>query len=352
VAPLDARHVDGGFRTTPSLQCPLTLLIDQVACMLNFELTDDPTYESGELQWFDDDAHGTGMLVFLCRRADRRLDYYVQPGLDLDRAGYELGGGTGMWTETVFDVARLRVTEEGVDAAVRFTDVDGRVIDVRVDDRDGRRRRRGGLLAPVSAGIERPNSLLLVWMPTFDLVRVTATPPVIRIGGRDASIKGLPGARLHRRHLIKYAAPVVAMQVNRAYEGSLNGGALGATGSASRVAAVSVERAGHRGEVALDPPLPDVTSLVDGTPEEGRWTAAVDSVRLTGGRWSAVRAGDRVELCVDVRDRWQPGPLPWLMRLVTTVAPIFRRWPTTYRWRATLDLGPEPEMTSRWERTG
>ena len=35
--------------------------------------------------------------------------------------------------------------------------------------------------------------------------------------------------------------------------------------------------------------------------------------------------------------------------------PIFRRWPTTYRWQATLDLAdssvPGPRWTSHWSRS-
>jgi hypothetical protein len=39
------------------------------------------------------------------------------------------------------------------------------------------------------------------------------------------------------------------------------------------------------------------------------------------------------------------------MRLVTTVVPVFRRWPTTYCWHADVHLGAAPTMSSRWERT-
>jgi hypothetical protein len=39
------------------------------------------------------------------------------------------------------------------------------------------------------------------------------------------------------------------------------------------------------------------------------------------------------------------------MRIVTTIVPTFRSWPLTYRWRATVTLGPEPTIAARWERT-
>ncbi len=335
---------------------PLSLRVDELSCMLNFELADHPVYDGGELQWFDDDAHGTGMLAFLSRRADRTVDYYVQRGLEVDRDGYTIGGGIRSWNSVDFDAARLEVHADGVDADARFTDVDGRPVEIRVNDRDGRPRRPGGLLAPVSAAIERPTSLLLVWMPRFDLVRVSDTPPRIRIDGVDAATGQLPGRRLHRRHLIKYAAPVVTVAVNRAHDGPLPASTPdGQRAHLDRVgglAELTTEHAGHRARLRFAPALPDLAGLAEGASAGGRWLLEVDGARLTGGSWSADRAGDRVAVGLDADERWQPSRLPLLMRLVTTVVPVFRRWPTTYRWRAEVDLGAEPSMSSRWERTG
>jgi hypothetical protein len=265
-----------------------------------------------------------------------------------------IGSGIRGWEEIEFDVARLVVTAEGVDAEVRFTDIDGRVVEVRVDDRDGRPRRPAGLLAPVSAGIVEPVSMLLVWMPRFDLVRATGAPPVVRIDGEEVSTGRLPGMRLHRRHLIKYAAPVVTVELNRAHGGPLPASVeehqvvLDTAG----VREILAERAGHRARLLLDPSVPDLAGLADGTRASGRWHVEVDRVRLTGGAWSATRAGDDVAVEMDVDERWRPGRLPWLMRLVTTVVPVFRRWPTTYRWRADARLGMQPSLAGRWERTG
>ena len=335
-------------------QWPLSLRLSLLACLLNFELADHPVYDGGELQWFEDEQHGTGLLAFLSRREDRRVDYYQQPGLRLDRAGYQIGGGTGTWTECDFDVARLEVAADGVDAEVRFRDVDGRLVEIRVDDRDGRPRRRGGLLAPVGAGIEHPNSLLLVWMPGFDLVRVTDTPPVIRVDGRDAATGRLPGRRLHRRHLVKYAAPVLTVEVNRAHSGPVSAAHTGErleVASDGRLNALETEHGGHRALLTLEPGLPPVGTLSEGTAQNGRWRVAVDGALLTGGTWSASGDGSTAQLALDVDQRWRPGRLPWLMRLVTTVVPVFRRWPTTYRWRCEVGLEEPPTMTSYWQRT-
>jgi hypothetical protein len=157
--------------------CPLSLTIAAPVRMLNLELPAHPVYDAAELVWFDDAERGTGMLAFLTRRPDRVVDHYVQPGLRLTPEDFHLGGGSRSWNVTDIDPARLEIGPDGVVAAASFVDVDGRRIELDIDDRDGRRRRRSSLLAPVSADIEVPQSLLVIWMPTFDLVRVTNPRP-------------------------------------------------------------------------------------------------------------------------------------------------------------------------------
>ena len=328
---------------------PVSLTIDEFSAMLNLELVDHPVYDGLELQRFDDDSHGTGMLVFLSRRADRSMDYYCAPGLRLDRSVYDLGGGTRSWNETRFDVGRLVVTDRGVDAEVRFTDVDGRTVEIRVDDRGPKPHRAGALLAPIGAGVDHPTQLLLVWMPRFELVRVAGSPPRVRIDGTDARIGRLPGRWLHRRHLVKYAAPLITATVGRAHDGPLSG--LSEIARMSPTGRVTAHSPRHEASLVFTPPWPDLTALPDGDSRQGTWTAETDGAVLTGGTWSARRRGNEVTVGLDVTQRWRPHGLPPLMRFVTTVVPVFRRWPTTYRWRGTLTIGEAPVLSSGWERT-
>ena len=350
---------DGRGATAPSLLWPFALTLERMRYMLNCEL-DDPVYEALELQWFDDDEHGTGMLAFLQRREGRRVDYYVEPGVHVDRSGYELGGGTGRWVETAFDRASLEVGANGVVARARFTDVDGRAIEVAVDDRAAGPRRAGELLAPVSAGIEAPSSLLLVYLYGFDLVRRRGDiEPVVRIGGRTASPGRLPGAWLHRRHLIKAAGPLTVASlcpdaapgptvVDPAAPGAVQVDATGTRLTGMRVATQETSA-----QVTLEPGLPDLARLPEGSVVTGAWQVGIEGRVITGGRWQVARHGDEVDVRLDVTRRWRPpGGQPPLMRVVTRVIPVFRRWPPTYRWRATVTLGEPPSMTSRWERIG
>jgi hypothetical protein len=336
--------------------CPFTLDVEPMARLLNCELADDPVYDGLELQWFDDARHGTGLLVLLTRREDRRVDVYLDPALTMDRSRFAIGAGIGTWTPTTFEVARLVVADDGVDAALRFRDRDGRLIEARFDDRGGRPRRRGRLLAPVGDGIEAPRSLLLVHLHGFDLLqRGGAVAPEVRIDGRSVSTGVLPGRALHRRELVKYAGPVDIITVNE----TLDGAALPRLAPASvrstddgGVASIVAGEGAHRVRLAFRPAFPDVTALEDGAGAVGAWRVYAEDVPpLTGGTWMVVRHGDEVRVGVEVTERWRPGRVPPLVALVTRAVPVFRRWPTTYRWRATVTLGEKPTIVAGWERT-
>lgn len=338
--------------------CPLTLTVSTIARFVNAELADHPVYDGIEVQWFDDATHGTGMLVFLSRREDGRVDYYRDPALTVDPAGYAIGGGTGHWGTTTFAASHLEVDDHGVRLHVAFTDVDGRHVEMIADDRDAGRRRPGQLLAPFGAEVRDPRSLLLVWLEGFDLLRRGAVAPVVRIDGVEVATGQLPGAALHGRHLIKAAAPLTVVAVCPDHTGPVpieptatGPVELDATGTA--IAAVLARGDGAEARLALDPPLPDLELLPEGRPCTGRWTVAVAGQTLTGGRWHARRDGAVVALGLDVTDRWDPpAGLPPLLRVVTRLVPVFRRWPTTYRWRARVVLGRTPHLTGAWERTG
>lgn len=365
------------------LLCPFDLDVSTIGCLLNAELADDPVYDGFEVQGYDDDVHGRGLLVFLSRRETRMVDYYVTPGLEVDRDRFVLGAGTGGWYEAHFEAARLVVDEQGVDLDVAFSDVDGRRIELQVNDRDGSARRRGTLLAPVGSGIDEPASLLLVWLHGFDLVHDTGAEPIIRIDGRQASTGSLPGSRLHNRHLIKMAAPLTTVAVNLSIDGPapIVLGVVGRTGAGEPSAVdradaagdgtvtppgprfhldetgavaevVATTNAGGRARLALRPGVPDLRAIHDGEQLQGRWRVDIDGTPgVTGGSWQVRRDGEQVVCDLEVTRRWKPGRQPPLMMAVTTLVPVFSRWPTTYRWLAVVTLGDQPTIRSGWQRT-
>ncbi|MTV24124.1 hypothetical protein FTX61_01620 [Nitriliruptoraceae bacterium ZYF776] len=347
----------GAAPANVSTVVPFHVEVERFAAFLNAELPDHPIYDGFELQWFDDPRHGTGMLVFLSRRSDRRIDYYHDPGLRLTRTNYVIGAGTNSWNPTTFEVARLRVGADGVDAEVVFTDRDGRRIELLVDDRAAGPRRPGVLLAPIGAAIEQPRSLLLVLVHGFDLVRRTDTRSRVRIDGADVTTGRLPLAALHRRELVKYGGPVTVATLCPD-DGTDRAPRLAAPGTrrtpdGRAIVGLRDDGDGARAELRFTPPLPVPDALPEDRTVVGHLEVRVDDLRVTGGRWRLRRRGEEVAVHLDVTDRWPlPVGQPPLVAAVTRLVPVFRRWPTTYRWRARLSLGATPRLRGRWERTG
>src|SRR5450759_4416218 len=109
--PCAAEAVDGWTVLHPSTHalipaqqtCPFDVRVDGIARLMNVEFPDHPYYSALELQVYDDSSHGSGMLAFLMRRDDRRVDYFRQPGLTVDPRMYDIGAGIGEWLETPID---------------------------------------------------------------------------------------------------------------------------------------------------------------------------------------------------------------------------------------------------------
>ena len=89
---------------TPPL---LSLSIDPRARLVLFDIADDPTYVAMEVQVFDDDQHGRGVLALLARH-DAMIDIYYQATLQLERAPFAVGRGIGAWREAVIEPSQGR----------------------------------------------------------------------------------------------------------------------------------------------------------------------------------------------------------------------------------------------------
>lgn len=328
---------------------PFALELDLLDRMLNFEIADDPHYSGLEIQAFDDPAHGQGTVVFFNRRSDGKTDVYHEPGLTLDQANYAIGRGLGAWVETEFRRKRLEVSDSGVTADILFTDAADRTIEIRAGDSTPRGRKSAAFLAPMGAAITTPNSLPLIWMSKFDLLRRTGPAPTVLIDGRPAKLGRLPVEWLTRRRLVKVTSDLCAVAVNPAGTGVRLDDLVGAAENlieAEGTRAVIGRAGNHEARFEFDPCFPDLRT--EPPAQDGTWAVSIDRREVVAGTWQ-IAPGDTTKVTLDVTRGWTPSGLPILMRIVTRVAPVFRTWPTTYRWKAEISDGGV--MTSSWERT-
>jgi len=340
---------------------PFSLRLTSPVRLLLLSLADDESCTDLEVQWVDDPDHGGQGAVLLAVRRDGTADVHVDRRLTLPRADYEVGAGTQRFGPAAMDPCRFEVTAAGVQVDLGLTLHDGRDLHLVVHEDRTSPPPVVRMLAPAGHAMSRPRFFPFFWMDHIWFLRWRGARVQVEVDGRPRRVVRM-GAPYR---LVRYAtAPMTALWCEEGSgpvpvvpdepgEHTCGAGVVTveeADGSPA-VASVQVRRGGAALGVSFDPAVPDLGSLDDG-PSLGRWTAWASGRSQLGGWWEADRRGATVRLTQAVDEPWRPGPQPAAAGLVFRLLPVFRTWPTTYRWSGTVDLGSDPPtMTSGWSRT-
>ncbi len=371
--PPAAFHPSAIYDETPSnaFVSPVRLEPDPMERLFLYNFEGDDVYNGLELQLFDHPAKGRGAAALMWRK-DGKVDFYMTPGLRLDRDKVEVGAGVDEWLFQDFDY-RLEGTPQGVDCAVSLTLKDGRPVRLVV-----REHRPPGrpltILAPMGTDIRNPHFFPFFWLMDIDLVRVSGTEARLQIGETTYPPLRLPVPVPHSRafvYFVRFCADPLLVLVNRRYEGPLlavtpdratgfqhEGMACDLAFREGRyeMARASLREGVHEVSLRFSPPLPALLDLKDGAAVEGEFALGVDDrTAVLRGAYAVRRLGPEVQVGLHPTSNWRPhGTL--LQRLTLWLFPsVFRTWPKTYAWSASLDLSEGPgkvTMSSRWRRTG
>jgi hypothetical protein len=343
---------------------PITFELSPIRQLLIIDVADDPTYCTLEPQVLETpDGAGTLLLAY---RHDGHVEVYAPPELDVDASGYEgLGNGLEELHRATFEHGRFEVTGDGLQLDVAFTAPTGRRFDLHLHEHLGGRRDRVALLAPVGGAFDKPAFFPFLWLPAMSFVPARGTDIDLRVDGEARSIAHLPLPIGGRRCLMaRYDAEVLVCLLNPAgvqapARARVNGAEapaapdleVAAVGDGQAIAAVRVARGGHTCAARFEPPLPDPRSVPVGARRAGDLLLQADGRTQLRGRYELTRAGDLVELVIDDFGPWRTRVRRPLFALLFRL-PIFRRWPTTYHWRGSLDLaaGRDGRLDSRWVR--
>lgn len=339
---------------------PFHLKFDPMEALFVISIKGDPEFTGVEPQTFDDPVNGRGMRILRYRR-NGLVDVYWQPGVRVDRDSFKIGKGTADFAETEIFPARFEVTRNGADLHYAFTDLQGRVNELTI--RENANGKKGfPLLAPVSADIDNPIQLNVVYLPDFDLLQRPGTLVNGRIGDRTIHLDSIPLIlHGHRIWLARYSngtvIGVLNPPMNRPVEVELNAedraivdGMSLFSDNSSRLIRLSVGPVSSSVEIGFDPGFPNLLDFGDGTHANGRWDFIAAGSRITGGTYRAVNSGGTISVDLDVLDHWKPVNLPFAVQVLTTVVRVFKTWPSTYRWSGTVTTGGEPSLTGKWER--
>ena len=341
------------------LLVPITLKLGSIRRLLVIDVDDDPTYRTLEPQVLDGPDGGVALLAY---RHDGHVELYAEPHVRVDPAGYDgLGKGLLGIHHTEFRAARFEVTDDGLKVDVAFTAPNGRRIDLRMHEHLSGPRDGFPVLAPVGGSFDSPAFFPFIWLPGLSFVPVRNTEVLLRVDGEQRSIPRLPLPLGGRRCLMaRYDPDVMACELNPTRSTDLPQVPVHGTAEAGAervdvtdvdgrrgLAAVWVRREGHTCGVVLEPPLPDITDLSPGERHEGALRLRADASVELEGRYALHRVDDRIHLEVDGIGPWRTRQRRPLLAVLFRL-PIFRRWPTTYRWQATLDLADGSVPGSRW----
>ena len=349
--------------TAPS---PFALELSPLRGLLIIDLADDPTYRTLEPQLLDG-ADGVG-LTLLAYRHDGRVELYAETHLQVDPSGYDgLGQGLAGIQRTAFEPARFELTDDGLKLDIAFSAPNGRRIELHLHEHLEGRRDHFPLLAPVGGAFDAPAFFPFLWLPTMSFVPVRGTEVTLRVDGQPRAISRLPLPIGGRRCLMaRYDLDAMVCQLNPSWATDPSQTPVGATGSSPNdgrdivdvdgepsLAGLRVGRGAHSCAVRLDPPVPDPLRVPPTAGLQGSVQLQADGTPELQGRYELACTTDRVTLIIDRIGPWRTRRRRPLLGILFRL-PIFRRWPTTYRWEATLDLtaSPEPAWSSRWSRSG
>lgn len=360
---------------------PFHLQTDPMAGLLliNFEQDPDTVYVGFEPQVFDDGVHGRGLLV-IGWRADGRVDVFHQAGLRLDPQTYGItGAGLHAMVERSFSEALFELGPVGVQADISFHDLQGRPVRLVVRETDPRPRTPFGLLAPMGIAASDPPALPLVYVDGFYFVRRAGTEYRIEIDGQSHRNDFIPlildGTPVH---FLRYSSdpfivtwnpdaearvrilepdPVPVAGIATAYAEGVRYD-VDVNGAFHEIRRMSRREGDHEVTVEFNPAFPQLLALVDGVEVAGEFRiTAQPSVGTVRGNWRVVRQGGELHLEIAPDGGWTPGPAPPMARALFRTVSMFREWPTTYVWRAMIQL-PAPDapredsltFRSGWER--
>lgn len=298
------------------------------------------------------------------------MDVYHQPQLSLQPEDYDIvGSGLSDFVASPFDNARFEIGERGVDLNLEFVDKMGRTITLRIHEHNPKRRKPFGLLAPFPGDARNSPSMPLALLYDFYFVRRSRTDISIKIGDKYHQPDMLPapidGARVY---FVRYSPDPFIVLFNQRYDGLLPmkssqkdentswGNAAYETHNNdgfTEIVAVWTQSKHHQACLTFTPAFPDVLHLKNEMTITGTWHMDLEqSIGYIGGTYRVQCNGNHVEIEMHPAEGWHPRITKLSVWVMFKVVPIFRHWPKSYRWHATIDLSqPDtPQLSSRWSR--
>lgn len=353
---------------------PFSIEIDPMEKLLlvNFEKDPDSIYLGFEPQVFNDAANGTGHLIIGWRK-DKKIDVYHQKSLTLDPSKYSIAGaGLNKMIPVDLEKAYFEVTDFGVQVHYKFTDMLGREVEVIIGEKNQRKRKPFGLLAPMGDAATHPSSLPIVLMHDFYFVRKNQTDIKVYINGQSHKTDEFPicmdGQKMT---FIRYSPKPLIATLNSAYTGELMAlePAIGQKTFEQGDNIYEIEWVNHKASIQsmsvknninlltmnFIPSFPCLRTISNNTKYKGEFIiTGHESVGTLAGEYSIQSGKESIHVRLVPSKGWKPKATKFSTWLLFNLVKVFKKWPTTYQWDGELEKSPEGlwYIQSKWIRTG
>lgn len=336
--------------------------------LINIDKDPDEIYIGFEPQVFDSEK-GKGIRVIAWRK-DAYVDVYQQPGIPLSCNNLDAAAkGLKDIVHAPMEDARFEITPFGADVYFRFTDSAGRLIEVEIKENSKKKTKPFSLLAPVGSSSKTPSALPLFFLYNFYFVRRKDTTASVMIGDRrhkpDTFPLPIDGSKIY---FMRYSADPFLVNLNTAHSGPVQklaqkdgvytdsrGFAYQMEESGGRAAFKQIfgGDANHKISILFRPAFPEISSFPENFSVKGTFSIIpYPNAGIVEGIYSIERKKTKLVIGMEPLNGWKPYKPRLMPAIIFTVAPVFKKWPGSYRWRCTVDLGDEknPVMQSGWER--
>ncbi len=265
----------------------------------------------------------------------------------------------------------LLVNESGVQAQYEFLDLHGRLISFRISESHPKKRKPFGLLAPMGDAIENPSAMPLVLLQDFYFVRRRHSEVESSIDGRQHRVDNLPiSIDRTKMTFIRYSTKPLIATFNPEFSGVMSNITIeqnqeivhsddyqiSLEWKEDKVFIKSIKRKNHIYPLILhfNDAFPNIEDIENNSIFNGVFTIEYHpSTGKIKGVYIIEKINDEISVLIIPSKGWRPKHTKFSLRFLYTVAKVFKKWPSTYEWTATIcTRNNEFYMKSQWNRKG
>jgi hypothetical protein len=357
-----SRNSDGSFFS------PFSLSIDDMEhlILINFEKDPDKYYNTFELQKACDKT-GIRFLLVIAYRNDGGADVYHQ-------SGYPLASQSILLNDVNFEISPLEgskfeVNNERLDVFFSFTDRYSREIRVKATEDRKPLKEPFFLLAPIGTVAKHPESLPVYSLYGMSFAKRKYTYIEILIDELRHKPDTFPlPIDCASNYFTRYSADTFNIDWNKNFQGQLLPlfpGKDNRTEDSNvsyelvinrghyEIRQMSATNKKHRINIDFSPPVPDIACLRDNLKMDGGFTITTDgSAGYIRGEYHVRTRDQEIEMSLHPDKGWIPGDKRLILKFLFMIARVFKDWPKSYEWNATINFGNTlyPFMKSSWKR--